>query len=1112
MTLTILHLYLDRGLFPQVVLGFIHVGSIAIARFSMLEFGVKMGGWATNIMHAFQQEAYANGRGWTLHALFIGHIETSMAEQLIPLQRGLEATIMAGDKILQTLNTGVTAAYKVWASQDLNEVEQYISDLDEQIPNWSQDLRGGSILVGVRQYARAMQGKTLFRCPSTIMDDSNHSMMDYHKFIREKSSSPSRPVTIYDCYHLALLYRYGYYEEAFELGQQLEEPVKALFCMRFYYFTNFFFALSMIEKIRAEPENTNKEAYLGKIRQIQESIKAVSHINDANFGTFLHILGAEMAELEMHHEICIVEYEAAINHAVVHGFVIDTGLANELYAEFLIRKGSTRPARSLIDDANAAYRSIGAHGKIQQLREKHAFTIHRTEGPTRCDVGVQTIETNTGNNQYKLTRNEDDMLSLTSEERTKLWLTPNVLHNTTADNNQDHSPSPARGVSTAGVDHSGLSALGLDMIDLATILESSQLLSSELDIEKLLASLTDIIVDATGAEVGGVIVKNYDHRWVIAALRGGVDGHVSTLLGKTLESTPDSVARSVTLYCLRFRESLFIPNIVEDERFAVHINATRDSPEGCAIIAIPIIHGDDDLLGCIYIQGPPRSFTQRNTAVLRLLVNQVSISIANAMLFKKLEKASASNVAMLEIQKQALDQAREAERKAKAAEIQAMEMLRLKEEAAKAKNVLLANVSHELRTPLNGVIGMSELLKAGSLSKEQEGYADSIRVCADTLLSVINDILDFSKLEAGKMQMFNVQLSLNETISEVVRALSYTNLERGLQTVEELEISNDMLVMGDPVRLHQVLMNLLSNAYKFTAKGKVTVKAVIKHETDTIVQVICSVTDTGIGISEEQKKKLFLPFSQADSSTARSYGGTGLGLSICKAIIEIMKGRIWLTSEYGVGTTVAFSIPFQKVDQAARATNSVAERNTDPMSIYRVTTNDAHTSSTHPHRSISNISRDQIKICIAEDNAINQKIAISFVERLGFRCKAYPDGQQAVDALIQAATTDEPFHLVLMDCQMPVLDGYNATREIRRNSNPIVSDVLIIAMTASAIRGDREKCLEAGMNNYLAKPVRANVLKQMLEGYLNAGDKEIGDVQGLVDGIAKDVLAPFSTT
>lgn len=350
------------------------------------------------------------------------------------------------------------------------------------------------------------------------------------------------------------------------------------------------------------------------------------------------------------------------------------------------------------------------------------------------------------------------------------------------------------------------------------------------------------------------------------------------------------------------------------------------------------------------------------------------------------------------------------------------------------------------------------------------------------------------------MQVFSVPLSLTETISEVVRALSYTNLERNLKTIEELDLDSQLIVMGDPVRLHQILMNLMSNAYKFTAKGSVTVRAKVDYEDVDTIQVTVSVTDTGIGISDEQQKKLFLPFSQADSSTARSYGGTGLGLSICKAIIEnVMKGHIWLESKPGVGTTVSFSLPFHKVKQGSGTEpNGTAGhshgREADPMSIFTPPAVEEGPGA-RQFVSLAGIPRDELKVCIAEDNPINQKIAINFVKKLGFRCEAYGDGQQAVDALERASNDGKPFHLVLMDVQMPVLDGYNATREIRKHADPTIRDILVIAMTASAIRGDREKCLEAGMNNYLAKPVRADTLKHMLESYLHQPAKAMPNLQ-----------------
>ena len=406
---------------------------------------------------------------------------------------------------------------------------------------------------------------------------------------------------------------------------------------------------------------------------------------------------------------------------------------------------------------------------------------------------------------------------------------------------------------------------------------------------------------------------------------------------------------------------------------------------------------------------------------------------------------------------------------------------------------------------------MSELLKSSTLDREQEGYADSIRLCADSLLVVINDILDYSRLEAQRMRLFEVPLNLKETIAEVVRAIAYTNRERGLQFIEDLQLDED-LVLGDPVRLHQVLMNLLSNSAKFTAQGSITIAAkIIKRYSDR-VKVQVSVADTGIGITKEQLTRLFKPFSQADNSTQRSYGGSGLGLSICKAMIEdLMHGEIEMTSEPGVGTKVTFTVTFSRAPLEPEAgTIEATSHKPDPMANWSQDTGlDGQVA---PSRAsfcdLTQIPRSEIRVCVAEDNPVNQKIATSFVKKMGLKCEAFSDGKQAVEALQKKAKESEPYHIVLMDCQMPVMDGYEATRTIRKDEDPNVRDVLIIAMTASAIRGDREKCLDAGMNNYLAKPVRANVLNAMVDEYLMRAPTQAPNLQNPNDDLAQTGKQP----
>ncbi|KAK4980882.1 Chk1 protein kinase [Elasticomyces elasticus] len=1093
-TLNMVDHFFRKGVYPQLGLAYIHLAAIAVQRFRLADFGVQAGNVALKLFAKYPEDTYIVGRGQMLHALFLGHLETHIRNQMPLLKDALDSTISAGSKTLHLLNIGVITSYRLWSSEDIQEVEASISEVSDEFPNWQTDLRGGIFLMAVKQYCRAMQGITDVRSAEGIFCDEEHDSRLFCESIKKRATHPERPLTIYRSYQMVALYRYGFYREALELGESVVSSSDHVWSIRFGYSNMFYLSLSIIAMVREDPTRPDKETLLQRVQGYRNIIKDLTTTNDVNYATWLLLLAAEVADITETYDSVHVNYEAAINHAILHGFVLDEAFSYELYADFLVRRGAGRPARGMVLDAVSAYRRISAFGKADQLMEKHGFLLHGTRSLAKMDVGTQTTAIDTSNTAYKLEQNEVSMVRQTSADRMQAWLSPNAP-------TDQHRKSEASTALQA--------AMGLDMIDLASILESSQLISSEIKVERLLEKLTEIMIESTASELCGLVVHDEEVGWCVAAV-GNPDRVQAYAAGQPLEDLEDPVAKQVSLYVLRFKEQVFVRNVLEDERFAnVPASWLKQNPDGKAIVALPILHGDSNLLGSIYVEGPPNSFTERHTTVLKLLVNQMSISIANALLFKKLEKVSASNAAMLEAQKQSLTQARDAERKAKVAEAQAMENVRLKEEAAKAKSMFLANVSHELRTPLNGVIGMSELLKGSKLNKEQEGFADSIRICADTLLSVINDLLDYSKLEAGKMQMFSVPLSLTETISEVVRALSYTNMERGLKTREELALDRNMLVMGDPVRLHQILMNLLSNAYKFTSRGSVTVRATIDREDNDSIEVTCSVTDTGIGVSEEQRKKLFMPFSQADSSTARSYGGTGLGLSICKAIIEnVMQGRIWMESTLGVGTTVLFRLPFQKVlkttDPQGMSTSKAQD--VDPMAIFSPPTEPNSNPTSPAVRRLASVPREDLKIAIAEDNMINQRIAKSFVQKLGFECEAFGDGQQTVDALTRASQEGKPFHLVLMDIQMPVLDGYDATREIRKHPDPAVQEVLIIALTASAIAGDRSKCLDVGMNNYLAKPIRANMLKQMLESYLNQTPKPMPHLQQEARRLAKEVI------
>lgn len=1053
---------LNCGNFVQAGLGFTMLGSAAIGRFKDVELGIAYGEIAQDYFTLYD-DSWTRGRGWTLFSLFIGHYQTPVRNLLPILDNALEYSLASGDKFVSILNIGSMALSRFWAGQDLAEVEAFCNYGPEEFEEWISDRRGGTLIAATRQVTRALQGKTLNQDAKTLLDDQEFSVDTWMADCCKYAANAERPKDIWHAVSMVAYYLMGYPEYVVEQGRRLvATTLDHLWSNRPVCGTRFYLGMALVAVAKTKPEE-ERAPYIEDARAMKRFIDEWGKVNDVNYLAWSHILEAAIADATNVYYQVVSNLEIAIDHCQVHGFSIEEALAVELQAEFLLARGAKRAGKVMIQEAIAAWNRISAGGKAKHLAEKHEWLIKTATTSRTMDAVTQTEDL------HALTASEEEAQIQNKRDYTNAWVQPKPA-------GQAQLPPDVPG-------------LGLDILDLTSILEFSRVISSELQINNLLSKMISVILESVGgqAEFCAIVIDSEDQGWCVAASADHESGVKTYPDGIPFSEVDDQAAQQITHYLLRTKETVFVQNVLEDDRFSnVGEAYLARNPTGRSIIAIPIIQADH-LMGVIHLEGRPNCFTQRNMIVLNLLTNQVAISLGNALLYRKVRKVSASNASMVESQKRALAAAREAEAKAKKAEAEAMHNVKLKEEAAKAKSIFLANVSHELRTPLNGVIGMSELLKGTPLSADQEQYADSIRVCADTLLTVINDILDFSKLEAGKMQMFTVPLSLKETITEVVRALAYTNQEHGLQTIEDLAIEEN-LVLGDPVRLHQIFMNLLSNAYKFTPKGSVTVRARKIAETRDRVKITCSVIDTGIGITEEQLTRLFQPFSQADSSTARSYGGSGLGLSICKAMIEnVLGGKIWIESTPGVGTNVSFTLAFQKAPKNSSKYEDmkIAAKDPDPMANW----SQAASPETEPKNfsfcDLSKIPRDELRVCIAEDNHVNRKIAITFVKRIGLKCEAYEDGQLAYDALRAKSKEGKPFHLVLMDVQMPVLDGYEATKAIRADPDPNVRQVLVIAMTASAIRGDREKCLEAGMNDYLAKPVRQNVLKAMLDDYLN---------------------------
>ncbi|QTA82393.1 Two component system response regulator/histidine kinase [Desulfonema limicola] len=611
---------------------------------------------------------------------------------------------------------------------------------------------------------------------------------------------------------------------------------------------------------------------------------------------------------------------------------------------------------------------------------------------------------------------------------------------------------------------SSTTSTSLSALDMTSIIRASQAISGEIVLRVLLTRLMGVMLENAGAQKGLLVLAHDNDLYVEAQ----ADMHTVSVFGHVpLSDAHDFVSPAIVNFVWRSRTPVVLNDAAHEGGFTADAYIAAARPK--SVLCLPI-SGQGKCLGVLYMENNlvTCGFPQERTEILSILAAQAAISIENAQLYTTLEQKVADRTAEL----------RDANSQLTAAKDTA-------EAATRAKSQFLASMSHELRTPLNAVINMTRLLLETRLDSEQKDFAETAVTASEMLLSLINDILDFSKIEAGKLELENTDFDLKTVIEAVVKIITPIARDKGIDL--QLAVKPDIKrhLGGDPVRLRQILLNLMSNAVKFTHKGGIIVRVFEDNQTGNRVKLKFEVEDSGIGVPRDRLNALFQSFSQVDASTTRKYGGTGLGLAISKQLAELMEGQIGVDSMEGKGSRFWFTAVFElRSNDEFGDGDSIIDK--QPLAHDQPYFGD---------------------ILLVEDNALNQRVALAMLKKFSIAVDVADNGLEAVKALQK-----KEYDLVLMDMQMPEMDGVQAARIIRSQApGSLNQGVPIVAMTANTRKEDRERCFEAGMEDYLTKPINPSELLAVIEKYFK-NKKAVNLNSELPDSAAVRVQQSESST
>ncbi|CEP16554.1 hypothetical protein [Parasitella parasitica] len=937
--------------------GFIWAGCTA-TRVSEFTFAAQLGKFGMAISEKYAGNSEIARAIIVHHALLAQWTGVHVREYIYQYQRAYKYAIAGGDQLFSSMALFHVASTLYWTSCNLSELRWHLNhSMEECSKGSSKDVL--ILNVSLWRSVLVFQGKTdMTMDPEKMMNDadSNFDEPSFVQDVKSQSVHSGNPLNWHYSFKMILLFHFGFTRAASDLGFKIFDNSVNEAVHRHVGIAMYYHCIAIVESLR-DPglDPSTRERYEKQLHKNEKRLNELATHSEVNYRMYHKVVQAQISTLDTSNlDKSLRLYNQVMQLALKGNWYSFLGLTFELASEHYMRCGLTVLAVPTLTKSIEFYSRWGAWGKVRYLKTKYSKQLESLPVAGKEDVAVQTDDVIVGLTTTVADKNFSIWDNNSSDETTPDPSLKEIYSNQDPQQQQKQQQQQVVSVGTGPENKAVIDShdemllssnkssnnnmaseeeeenidvmreetlFSLDMVDLTSIIKSSQdyihhsVISNEMNsFDELLKKMMGIIMGNSGAESGAIIVKEGVFGIAAYSVR-------STDTCQTYEpplalgdDDDDKVSTSIVHYVIHTHAKLFISNVEGDARF----NTGDAGMKKGAVICMPIMH-KSTLVGVLYLHANLNAFTHKHANVLALLCDQIGISITNALLFKSVQKATKANALMIESQLKALEEARASREQA----------LR----ATKMKSNFLANMSHELRTPFSGFYGMISLLSETRLDAEQREFVSIAKQSCEMLLHIIDDLLDFSKLEAHKVKLLYGLFYIEDLIADRMELLITLATNKNVELTYSIDQDVPSIIFGDGNRIGQILMNLIGNAIKFTHHGQVVVRCSVDNSSSEMQQepddmtLRISVQDTGIGMSEEEIKGLFLPFSQVDGSTTRNFGGTGLGLSICLQLVKLMHGEIHVDSVVNKGSTFSFTIQVKTVDMVANVDASYDARN-----------------------------------------------------------------------------------------------------------------------------------------------------------------------------------------